>query len=781
MINDRSRLGEILVVQGALDQTTLDLALAHIDGLDGPRPKLGSHLTKQGLVSESQVAEAFAQQVGLEFMELGRLNLDPILTTFVPRRLARRDLMVPIGKDDDGVLIVAMADPTNVIAVDDLRAVLGEQTFRPVVATGGGVLDAITRLYQLGGVTEALDLDPHSGAFDGLGWAPDAIPDDPAVDVDSAPIVQLVHSMFSDAVRAGATDIHVEPAQESVKIRFRIDGILRESATLPAWVKRPALSRIKVMAGMDIAEQRRPQDGRGRIRVDSQHVDIRASTIPTIWGEKAVLRLLPRGDLSLDLSQIGMASSQLAHVEKYLAMPQGLIIFTGPTGSGKTTSMYATLRRIDATDRNMVTLEDPVEYEMPGINQIQVDEKIGLSFARGLRAVLRQDPDVIMVGEIRDGETARIVMQASMTGHVVFSTLHTNDAASAVTRLIDIGVEPFLVASSLSLVVAQRLLRVVCNNCKRPSTPTEWTLGLLGLSEQQLRDATLVGGEGCDECGYTGFRGRTGIFEVLPVTKRMRELISNGASSAVINVAAQADGMFSLRRSALQKAFAGITSLEEVVRVTQFDKDDTKSCTSCGREVERTFQVCPFCGEGLEGKNCERCGSKIAADWDSCAFCGNDLLARSEASPTVESIATTQPVGPTQARTAEGSGDGRLRVLVVDHDARSASLIKFMLEPKYEVKISTGGDDALAEASGAKPDLMILSIALPDFSCEHTLTELARMPSTRGIPTMLLTEEGYETRELTCLEIGVKDILARPVKGEELRAKVASLIRRSIG
>lgn len=365
---------------------------------------------------------------------------------------------------------------------------------------------------------------------------------------DSAPAVTLVDRIISEAVHAGATDIHLEPQSDCLVIRYRIDGILRESLKLPGSVSRSVISRMKILSGIDISEHRRPQDGRGTYRNGQQAIDYRASTIPSLWGQKIVIRLLPTSDRMLSLESLGMHPIARSTVEAFLGMSQGLIILTGPTGSGKTTAMYAALQKIDRVQKNIVTLEDPIEYQLPGITQIQVEEKMGLTFARGLRAILRQDPDVILVGEIRDSETARMAVQAAMTGHLVITTLHTNDAPSAVNRLIDMGVEPFLVDASLSLVVAQRLVRVVCRHCRESVIPSDSLLAALQC-DREIIDAEVFAGKGCPECAETGYKGRIGVFEIFTPS--------------------QDGGRVTLREDAIRKALEGVTSLQEVLRVTQ--------------------------------------------------------------------------------------------------------------------------------------------------------------------------------------------------------------------
>lgn len=769
----RARLGELLVEAGLIEQDKIDEALAHLEAVEGRPMRLGAYLVQLGAVTEGDVARACARQLSLPYMDLRRSHPDFSLASLVPKRWALRNLVVPVSIED-GVLTIAMVDPANVFAVDDLRAVTAHKEMRRVVSTQTAVIELISRLYELNGNVEGGGAD----VIDELEADDDELEDSLREEIESAPIVQLVQNLFSDAIRLGATDIHVEPYPDNLRVRFRVDGALRENAMLPKWVKRPAISRIKVMAGMDIAEHRRPQDGRGRFSLGSDSLDMRISTVPTVWGEKAVIRLLPKGERALTLDRLGLSDRQKTSIEKHLAAHQGLIIFTGPTGSGKTTSMYAALSELASVDRNMVTLEDPVEYEMLGTSQIEVDEKIGLTFARGLRSVLRQDPDVIMVGEIRDAETARITMQASMTGHLVLTTLHTNDAPSVLTRLSDIGIEQFLVASSLSLVVAQRLLRTVCSHCREADEPSDWTLGLLGLSPKDLAKHNIVRGRGCEECGYTGYRGRIGIFEVLSVSRKIREMISSGASAAVVTVAAQAEGMKTLQQAAVEKALEGVTSLEEVIRLTRFDRDDLERCSACGREVEASYVKCPYCSHNLAGEVCRSCKSRVDPEWVSCPFCGLGLP-ETAFSPGGETPVAEVFLPPGTNNVSDEDGSPQA-VLVIENDANTGALIEQMLTPKYSVTLVETGEDAMAIAERDLPDLVIMSIALPETPCA-VLQRMEENPGMAAIPVVLLTKPGYEDQEPSCLDFkGVKDLFSKPIRADELQARVAGTLRRSL-
>jgi type IV pilus assembly protein PilB len=460
-----------------------------------------------------------------------------------------------------------MVDPLNVFAIDDLRRATGLE-IQPAVSSETEVMKAIDRFY---GGTSTMEEAAKEADVQGYG----VMPEDQVIDLqrvgDDTPMIKLVNTMISQAVREGASDIHIEPDAEVLRIRYRVDGILREVMTPPRNLQAGVVSRIKIMADLDIAEKRVPQDGRIQMKVGEKDVDIRLSTLPTIFGEKMVMRLLDKSSILLGLEDLGLTSDTLVKFEKMIRRPYGLLLVTGPTGSGKTTTLYAALNRISSIERNVITIEDPVEYQIKYINQVQVNLKTGVTFANGLRAILRQDPDVVMVGEIRDTETASIAIQAALTGHLVFSTLHTNDSAGAVARLLDMGAEPFLVASSLIGVVAQRLVRKVCAHCKAPFTPTPDLIKSLNLDKLMngQKETRLVKGAGCQQCRNTGYSGRLGIYEILPIDEAIRNLIVAKSSSTTIRNQAIQAGFAGLRLHGLAAALKGLTTLEEVLRVTQ--------------------------------------------------------------------------------------------------------------------------------------------------------------------------------------------------------------------
>jgi type IV pilus assembly protein PilB len=566
------RLGDLLVAEGLITPEQLARALAE---QKGTTEKLGGVLVRLGLLTEDQLIGFLSRQYGIPSITLSQLDIDPEVLRLVPPQIARKYEVLPV-KRVGNTLTLAMADPTNVFAVDDVAFMTNLQVL-PVVASQASIRQAIERNYegQSSAFTDVLT-ELTADAVD-----VEVLEDEEAggkVDVfelkesaDEAPVVKLVNMVLVDAIQKGASDVHWEPYEKVFRIRFRIDGVLHEMLTPPKRLEAAIISRLKIMANLDIAERRLPQDGRIKLRYRGREIDFRVSTLPTIFGEKAVLRILDREALKLDLTQLGFEPWALEQFQAAIRQPYGMILITGPTGSGKTTTLYSAIHTINAPDVNILTAEDPVEYNLKGVNQVQVNEAVGRTFAAALRAFLRQDPDVILVGETRDLETAQIAIRAALTGHLVFSTLHTNDSPSTIARLVDMGIPPFLVASSLLLVVAQRLGRRVCKDCREPYEADEDSLVPYGHQPTGRGRRTLYRGQGCRACNFTGMKGRVALYEVMPVTSEIRDLILRGASTGEIRAAAQSQGMKTLRQAGLTKVLEGVTTVEEVLRVTVAD------------------------------------------------------------------------------------------------------------------------------------------------------------------------------------------------------------------
>jgi type IV pilus assembly protein PilB len=549
----------LLIEEGLLTDAQLDAAVAEQARTGKP---LGRLLIEQGTISEAELVRTLAHQVGLEFVDLSDRTIDGSVAALVNEALARRYQVIPIGWEE-GKLVVAMADPSNVFAVDDIRALAGAEV-RTVVATASQIMETIERCYRIDGDVDEV----MQAATDEAGDEVDLSALSEVV--EDAPIVKFVNLLVNQAVGDRASDIHIEPNESDLRIRFRIDGVLHEVMRSPRSIQAGVISRLKVMADINIAERRIPQDGRISMKVSGRSIDLRVATLPTVYGEKVVMRILDKTQAVLKLEDLGFLEESHSRFHASYTKPYGTILVTGPTGSGKSTTLYATLNQLNTPDRNIITVEDPVEYRLPGINQVQIHPKAGLTFAGALRSILRADPDIVLVGEIRDMETAIIGIEAALTGHLVLSTLHTNDAASTPMRLVEMGVEPFLVTSALDCVVAQRLARKLCDKCKEPFQPTEAELVEAGWPTEELEAGewpTLHKAIGCSACGRTGYRGRFGIHEVMSISEEIERLVIERRSSEDIQKVALMQGMLSMRSDGLRKAAKGLTSLEEIFRV----------------------------------------------------------------------------------------------------------------------------------------------------------------------------------------------------------------------
>ncbi len=579
----KKMLGEMLVASGLIKDEQLKIALEEQKKRGG---KVGEILVDLGFISEHNIATFLGRQLNIPYIEIDKQLIDVESVQILPGDMARRLVALPLYKDKQA-LVVAMADPLNIFGVDDIRKATGME-IRQVVATRSDILKAIDRYFGMRQTIEeaAIDFAGEQGTGREVAEIAGAVAED-------APVVKMVSMLIAQAILDRASDIHIDPEGKTVKIRYRIDGVLAEVRTLPREMHAPIVSRIKILAGMDIAEKRAPQDGRFQARVNHSDsgpvvtavfhersalrmdgettVDMRVSTLPVIQGETVVMRILDRSRIILNLEGLNYSPSMLEKYRRLITRPYGMILVTGPTGSGKTTTLYASVNSIDRKANNVVTVEDPVEYQIMGVNQLQVNPKAGVTFASGLRSILRQDPDIIMVGEIRDRETAEIAIQAALTGHLVFATLHTNDAGSAATRLIDMGIEPFLIASSVIGILAQRLTRKICDRCKKPYPASPELLKSLGMT---TGSATFYRGEGCPACKNSGYRGRVGIYELIEMNEAVRTLIIAKASSTAIRTAAIQAGFKTLRQEGLLKVAAGITSVEEVLRVTQETEEE---------------------------------------------------------------------------------------------------------------------------------------------------------------------------------------------------------------
>jgi type IV pilus assembly protein PilB len=583
------RIGELLLKEKRISAEQLQDALVYQRQHGG---KLGANLVKLGYVQDDEITSLLSKQYGVPSIAITQFEIDPAVIKLVPAETARKYQILPLSRSG-ATLTIAMTDPTNVFAMDDVKFMTGYNV-EPVVASETGVLDAIDKYYGMAAQTgkgglAVVEQQPGESALEMAAKALQEMPTEVGdVEVmedleeisaealtrqgEEAPVIKLVNVILMSAISKGASDIHVEPYEKEYRVRYRIDGLLY-NVMAPSLKMRDAItSRIKIMAKLDIAEKRLPQDGRIKIRFSdhgvSKDIDFRVSCLPTLFGEKIVMRLLDKGKLMLDMTKLGFETESLKKLEAQIQKPWGMVLVTGPTGSGKTNTLYSSISRINTSETNIMTAEDPVEFNLPGVNQVQVRENIGLNFAAALRSFLRQDPNIILVGEIRDFETAEIAVKAALTGHLVLSTLHTNDAPSTINRLMNMGIEPFLVASSLNLVCAQRLVRRVCANCKVVEDVPPQALEQIGFSSEDARAVKPYKGGGCDKCNGTGYKGRVGLYEVMEISDELRELVLVGASSLELRRKAIEEGMITLRGSGLAKIKAGVTSVEEVLRET---------------------------------------------------------------------------------------------------------------------------------------------------------------------------------------------------------------------
>jgi type IV pilus assembly protein PilB len=565
-----NRLGELLVREKLISLQQLRQAQEE-QRKNGSN--LGYALAKLGYISDGEITNFLSSQYRVPAVNLDEYEMEPDLIKLVSREVCEKHKIVPLSRSGSA-LVVAMADPTNLHAIDDIKFLTGFNV-EPVVASETGIIAAIERAYNATGVATNYDDMLSEFAEEEVDFTIDG--DDINLlelekQAEGAPVVRLVNAILLNAIKKGASDIHVEPYEKKLRVRYRIDGVLMEEMQPPIKLKNAIASRLKIMSSLDIAERRLPQDGRIKLKMGKgKEMDFRVSVLPTIWGEKIVLRLLDKSNLQLDMAKLGFDPKPLEDFLWAINQPWGMVLVTGPTGSGKTTTLYSALSDLNKVGTNVSTAEDPVEYNLHGINQVQMHDEIGLNFAMALRSFLRQDPDIIMVGEVRDFETAEIAVKAALTGHMVLSTLHTNDAPSTISRLLNMGVEPFLITASVNLVLAQRLARKICNECRAPFVHDPAVLLEFGFTEQQVAKAKLVKGAGCKNCNGSGYRGRVAIYEVMRFTEQLKEMVLQGASTAELKAAAVKNGMSSLRMSGIEKVLAGVTTTEEIGRVTMGD------------------------------------------------------------------------------------------------------------------------------------------------------------------------------------------------------------------
>jgi type IV pilus assembly protein PilB len=622
----KNRLGELLIQQGIITEDELGRLL---EKQRNSKKRLGELLVEAKTLSKTELVQILATQLEIPYLNLETTVIEPEAVALFPEVFARTHNCIPVSLYEN-TLTVAMADPLNLIALDDLRFSTNKE-LKPAVAVDTDIIKAIDKHYHLDHAIPWLiqnfsfDLDAEVSVV-----SQERKEEEESVDIiklqdmsQLAPVVRMVNVIINEAVANRASDIHIEPQEKQVMVRYRIDGVLHETHQLPKWVHGALVSRLKVMAALDIAEKRLPQDGKIKVNVASRFIDLRVSTLPTHFGEKVVTRILDPQEGVYSVEQLGLQEADFAKFCEFISRPQGIVLVTGPTGSGKSTTLYSAINKIKSPTLNIVTVEDPIEYEISGINQVQVNMKTGLTFAFFLRSVLRQDPNVIMVGEIRDEETADIAIRAALTGHLVLSTLHTNDAPSAITRLLDLGVSPHLLTSTVSGVIAQRLVRKICQACRAPHTPTDADFTLLERTFPMSfpPDTVFYSGAGCPKCRQTGYRGRLGLFEVMSFTPMVKEQVLQNASITKLREAAIAGGMTPLSVDMAAKLSAGLTTIEEAINVAFYERGEISNiCPRCGRLLGEGFLACPYCGHFVT-EFCQACKKPLSPEWVICPYC----------------------------------------------------------------------------------------------------------------------------------------------------------------
>ncbi|HEV8472340.1 MAG TPA: ATPase, T2SS/T4P/T4SS family [Methylomirabilota bacterium] len=723
------KLGEILIELGLVDQKGLDRALA-VQAREGGT--LGKVVSSLGLADENAVSYALADWLRFECVD--QPSTTPAAKRLLSLTFCQQRLVAPIDVSN-GTLRLAMADPLDMPTIQQVEFKTNLRVV-PVVSPESAIRQAIQRLEPTGD-----DAADSLVSFEGLGLDAEleAVADDEdgvnasqlEADGQLPQTVRLVTGVLANAVKVGASDIHFEPQERVFQVRWRIDGMLVEAVQIPKSMQDATISRLKIMSGMDIAERRKPQDGRSQLKTDGRRIDLRVSTLPTQFGEKVVLRILDSAKAQIKMDTLGILPDTLEQLQRLLTLPQGMILVTGPTGSGKTSTLYASLNWVKAPTKNIVTIEDPIEYRLPGINQVQINTKAGLTFASGLRSFLRQDPNVVLVGEIRDQETASIALEASQTGHLLFSTLHTNDAAASITRLLDMGMDPFVVASSVVGILAQRLVRRICASCAADAAPADDVVQRIGGLARLPTDARWRAGRGCEACGQSGFKGRLAIHELLVVTDEVRALISSRAPDHAIRDAARRSGMRTLMEDGIAKAAQGHTTLDDVLRVAP--RDDRRAAAAPETPAAAPAPVAP-------------------------------------PAPTVIAPA------PSAASTALGPTK---RVLVVEDSPTIVQVLKYYLELEgYEVLTAPNGREGLALATRERPDVMVSDVDMPELNGIEMVRALRQDPATAHIPVMLLSAQTTVESETAGLQVGADDYVPKPVEPRRLAARVKALLAR---
>ena len=756
-------------------------------------------------VSEEALADAFASLMKLPRVRLATVTVEPEAIQKVKEDLARKHTCLPL-KIENKALLLAMANPSDVQACQDLEFATGMR-LRTMVASRTEVLDGIEEHYAGGqranaflanipdtddlqveavSSSQQMDLDEEGGSLQAA---------------EQAPVIRMCNMIVVEALKVRASDIHIEPALNAVQVRFRVDGLLREYMQVPKWMHSAVVTRLKVLAKLDISERRVPQDGRIKVQHQGKPTDLRVSTLPTHYGEKVVMRVLGSSAIPV-LESMGYSKEQIGIMSNALGQPQGLILVTGPTGSGKSTTLYSMLSRRCSPEVNIVTVEDPIEYQLAGVNQVQVNVKAGLTFASCLRSILRQDPDVVLLGEIRDLETAEIAFHAAMTGHLVLSTLHTNGTLPTIARLLDLGVEAPAITSSIMLITAQRLARRICLGCKEAYTPSSGLLEKLRLDEP---NTVFYRGKGCQACGQSGYAGRVGIYELLSMTPKMQGLINRKAPEIELRKAAGIAGTRFLLEDAMEKVRQGVTTLDEVLRVIQLQEEEIVRCPQCSAFINLDFSTCPYCMHALRNV-CSACGQELKLDWGICPYCNAQVTARKPVAtpkaaadvPEFEVTADERPESPQAPAPAPivAAAPGLAPVttasapvktpyiLVVDDDDGIKKVIKKALQQlplEVEIEMASDGQEALEKVEVRPPDLVLLDVMMPGMGGFTLCQKLREGLRTAFVPIMMLTADANESNRTKGFLLGTDDYVSKPFSVPDLNARVMRLLRRTYG
>jgi type IV pilus assembly protein PilB len=762
----QQRLVSADAVHAAQAEVTADASGALID-----------HLVLKGLVSEESIAFALSKHLRLPFVDLAALSPDAQVIRLVREDLANRHRVVPLNVEQDR-LVVAIANPLDREGLRALEFATGRHV-RPVIATASAVKDALGRAYHL---DEALNA--YLGGVSGDADVPvaelkDEMTDWETLQRESAlpPVVKLFNLILLDGIRGSASDVHIEPGLNEVRVRYRIDGMLHESLRLPKWVHEAVVARCKVLANLDITERRVPQDGRIRIHHREALIDLRVSSLPTQFGEKVTIRILNSSSAPTGLDHLALGERDLRCMRQAIMRPQGMVLVTGPTGSGKSTTLYSMLGELISPTRNIVTIENPIEYQVRGVNQVQINERQGLTFASTLRSILRQDPDVILVGEIRDAETAQIAVQAAQTGHLVLSTLHTNDSVATLARLSDLGIDASMISSSLNLVVAQRLVRRICTRCAQPYEPDASLLKALKLTGKRL---AFRRGVGCAACRKLGYAGREAVFEVMAMSGPMAKLIEAKASESALRAQARQDGLIPLAEQATQKVVEGLTTVEEVMRVVDVGLEANR-CPTCDRQVEDTFAVCPHCSTPLRTR-CPNCNTDMQKEWAACPYCGAPAAPPQTARP--KRLPGPEPEPEPAGDPVAAARPLQYRVLVVDDDPDFLRLMTLFLRQSdlpITVLTASTGTEALERAENSPPDLILLDVMMPNMDGFEVCARLRANLRTAFVPILMLTALNDPDSRTRGFLVGTDDYISKPFDRQELLARVRRVLQRTYG